>query len=69
MDSTVKIIREYWVSNGSPSVLQDSLLALLPLYIDEVGKLNHNKTRMIQKPDRNTPSIISSLGAFIDPYI
>lgn len=55
------------MSNGSPSVRQDSLLALLPLYIDEVGKLNHNKTRTIQKPDHNTPSIISSLRAFIDP--
>lgn len=69
IDSTVKIIGEYWVSNGSPSVLQDSLLALLPLYMDEVVKLNHNKAQMIQKPDPTTASIISGLGTFIDPNI
>lgn len=50
-------------------MLQDSLLALLPPYTDEMGKLNHDKTQMIQEPDPTPASIISSLWAFMGPYI
>lgn len=69
VDTIVKIIEEYWVSNGSPGVIQDNLPALLTLYIDQGGELNRNKRQCSRKPDPTSASTIFSLGTFIDPYI